>query len=130
MAVGEAVALGPRARAGASEADRVRPIVGWAWVGAAFIAVEVWVMGRWILSGPVRTPAGPSHVPANIKIGAAILQVAFPLLALFVVYRFVVRPWRRDRRLSLDGILVIVISPLLLYWQDPLSNYPQAFWTY
>jgi hypothetical protein len=48
------------------------------------------------------------------------LGVAFWLL--------LVRPWRRERRIQLDGLLCLVF--LSLYWQDIICNYLQHFATY
>lgn len=44
-----------------------------------------------------------------------------------IVYYLIVRPWRRERRLTLDGMLVIGFASI--YWQDPLANYTQNWFT-
>ena len=43
------------------------------------------------------------------------------------VWWFVVRPWRRERRITLDGMLRIVRPDVL---QDPLLNYLNTWCTY
>ena len=53
--------------------------------------------------------------------------LAVPACAAFT-YIFLVRPWRRERRLTLDGTLVL--GCWLMYWQDPLVNYSANFEAY
>ena len=43
-------------------------------------------------------------------------------VAVFFVWRFVIQPWRRDRTLGLDGMLIL--SAFLLWFWDPAAvNY-------
>ncbi len=55
---------------------------------------------------------------------AAILWAALPV----ALWWFFVRPWRRERRISLDGLLVL--STGLMFFQDPLLNYLNTWCTY
>ena len=50
------------------------------------------------------------------------------LLAGFVIYRFVIRPWRRDGQPSTDGLLVIGFATV--WFQDPFSTYYVNWFTY
>jgi hypothetical protein len=59
-----------------------------------------------------------------IRIG----EVGSVAAAVGVAYWFLVRPWRREGRVTLDGLFVIAFASL--YWQDPLANYSQAWVTY
>ncbi|WP_437339720.1 spirocyclase AveC family protein, partial [Mycobacterium colombiense] len=34
---------------------------------------------------------------------------------------FIIRPWRRERRITLDGMLMVSMG--LMFFQDPLLNY-------
>jgi hypothetical protein len=44
------------------------------------------------------------------------------------IYYFIVRPWRRERRITLDGMLLVACG--LLFFQDPLLNYFNTWCTY
>jgi hypothetical protein len=48
--------------------------------------------------------------------------------ALALLYWMLVRPWRRERRFTFDGLLAL--SCLLVVWQDPLSSYFNHWYTY
>jgi hypothetical protein len=53
--------------------------------------------------------------------------ISWPLLGA-CLYWFLVRPWRRERRIATDGLLCLVW--LLLYFWEPLSNYLGNWFTY
>jgi hypothetical protein len=56
-------------------------------VGAAFIVLEVYVFGRWILGGHVHTiGSGPTPVPGLMKAFALGQQIVLPIGALLVIY--------------------------------------------
>ena len=44
------------------------------------------------------------------------------------IYYFLIRPWRRERRITLDGMLFVSCG--LLFFQDPLLNYFNTWSTY
>ena len=107
----------------------VRPVKIWAVVGAGFIALQVYVYSAWILSGDaVRTPTGPTPVPGYMRWSAHSMEAITVSLVVFFGYWFVVRPWRRERRMTLDGLLYLAC--FTLYWADPLLNYAQTWGTY
>lgn len=121
--------LGGAAELGAQVQPSVKPVTIWATVGAAVLAMQVYVWIRWI-TGPyfTRVPAGPSDPPLYMKVpliaNAAILWVALPL----ALWWFFIRPWRRERRITLDGMLVLSCG--LMFFQDPLLNYLNTWCTY
>jgi hypothetical protein len=122
--------LGPPAdRAVEVEPRRVQPVKLWATGGALALALMVYVVGNWI-TGPYfkRVPTGPSQPPGWMKAELVALQVILIPAALAVIYWFFVRPWRRDRRVGIDGVLAIAF--LTLSFQDPLSAYAQPWFTY
>ena len=73
----------------------------------------MWI--RWI-TGPYfeRVPAGPTDPPMYMKIpliaNAVVLWVGLP----FAIWCFFIRPWRRERRITLDGMLLRVDGPDVL----------------
>lgn len=113
---GEAVAGG----------DLVR---GLALIGAALVALELFFVGKWV-TGPnfARIPMGPDRPTGWMETQLAVAQVGFTALGVFGLYWYIVRPWRRDGRISLDGwfcIAGVLASPF-----DPLSNSLQMWFNY
>ncbi len=82
------------------------------------------------MTGPYfkRVPAGPSDPPTLMKV-VLLTWTAVIVLGLPVgIYYFIVRPWRRERRITLDGMLLVACG--LLFFQDPLLNYFNTWSTY
>jgi hypothetical protein len=106
----------------AIEQRKLVPIKWWAGLGALIVAFILYVLSDWI-AGPYfkRVPAGPSDVPAHMEIAGFLFQVLSWPVALGMIYWFAVRPWRGERTLTLDGMLVIAFATL--WFQDPLSAY-------
>ncbi|HYH48888.1 MAG TPA: spirocyclase AveC family protein [Acidimicrobiia bacterium] len=108
---------------------KTRPVILWAALGAFFVALQIYVFSDWILSGKaVRTPPGPTPVPTFMKICAVAWGIVGVPATALVVYHFLIKQWRRAGHLTLDGMFVI--ASILMYWQDPLSNYFQWSFTY
>jgi Spirocyclase AveC-like len=121
--LGGAAALGAEVQ---PSADRIKI---WAVVGGAILVLQLYVWIRWI-TGPYfeRVPAGPSDPPIYMKIpliaNAAVLWVGLP----FALWYFIIRPWVRERRITLDGMLLVSMG--LMFFQDPLLNYFNTWCTY
>jgi hypothetical protein len=111
------------------ERRRTRPVAVFAVTGALIIAFEVFVYTRWI-TGPrfERVNSGPDSPPDWMKFVLNAGQVASVLAGLGCLYWFVYRPYRRDRRLSVDGLFAL--SFLVLSFQDPISSYFGHWFTY
>lgn len=120
---------GGAAGTGAQLQSAVKPVTVWAAVGGALLALQLYVWLRWI-TGPYfeRVPSGPNEPPMYMKVpllaNAIILWVGLP----FAVWWFFIRPWRRERRITLDGMLFISMG--LMFFQDPLLNYLNTWCTY
>jgi len=108
---------------------RTPPLIWWAVAGVAILLFEVVVLSRWI-SGPYFTKVapGPTKEPGWMQPVLDTWQICGILGAGFCFYYFLVRPWRRDHRVSLDGLLVIAFGTL--WFQDPLSAYFGHWFTY
>jgi hypothetical protein len=121
--------LGGAATLGAEVQSPVKPVTIWAAVGGALLILQLYVWTRWI-TGPYfeRVPAGPSDPPMFMKIplmaNAIVLWLALP----FAVWWFIVKPWRRERRITLDGMLLVSMG--LMFFQDPFLNYFNTWCTY
>lgn len=121
-------ALGTR-RATVPEATRSAPVKWWALTGAGILILEAYIFVHWFLSGnATRTPTGSTPVPGWMTVMAHTWEIVGVVALAWCIYWFVVRPWRRERTLTLDGMLVITF--FTLFWQDPLLNYTQTQATY
>ena len=85
----------------------VVPVKWWAGLGLAFLAFQLYLYGAWLLDGPNRTDPGPIDQPGYMDIGVAFMNVGMPIGAAFVLYRYVLRPLRRDGRIGFDGLFVL-----------------------
>jgi uncharacterized protein DUF5135 len=109
--------------------SKAKPVTIWAVVGGALLVLELYVWTRW-LTGPYfeRVPVGPSDPPMYMKVpliaNAVVLWVGLP----FALWWFIIKPWRRERRITLDGMLFG--SMALMFFQDPLLNYLNTWCTY
>jgi hypothetical protein len=121
--------LGGAAALGAEVQSTAKPVTIWATVGGALLVLQLYVWIRWI-TGPYfeRVPAGPSDPPMYMKIplmaNAIVLWLALP----FALWWFIVKPWRRERRITLDGMLLVSMG--LMFFQDPFLNYFNTWCTY
>jgi hypothetical protein len=114
--------------AGQGQAGR-RPVRIWAVIGGLILAFQLYVWIRW-LTGPyfVRVPKGPSDPPTAMKV-ILITWTAVIIAGLPVgIWYFIIRPWRRERRITTDGMLLVACG--LLFFQDPLLNYFNTWSTY
>jgi hypothetical protein len=106
-----------------------RTVQIWAFFGGALLLLQLYVWFQWI-TGPyfVPVPTGVSDPPMYMKImlgvNAAVLVCGLP----FAIWHFWVKPWRNERRITLDGMLMLATG--LMVFQDPLLNYFNTWCTY
>ncbi|MBA3037958.1 MAG: spirocyclase, AveC family [Desulfobacterium sp.] len=102
---------------------KTRPaVVWWAWIGGIWLLFWAYVLIRW-MTGPYFTPvpAGAVPVPGWMDMIMTVWQIAnYPLLALGL-YFLAYKPWRRNRTITLDGMLIIAFMFMSL--QDSCSNF-------
>ncbi|GAB93896.1 spirocyclase AveC family protein [Gordonia rhizosphera] len=101
----------------------------WAIIGGLVLALQLYVWIRWV-SGPYfeRVPSGPTDPPMYMKVfltsNAILMWVILPI----TIWFFIIRPWLRERRITLDGILLVSMG--LMFFQDPMLNYFNTWCTY
>lgn len=122
-------ALGKAHKFDASALPSSKTVRVWAAVGGAVLLLQLYVWIRWV-SGPyfARVPGGPSDPPLYMKIPLTINMVVVCVGLPIAIYWFLVRPWRRERRITLDGLLLISMG--LMFFQDPLLNWFNTWCTY
>ncbi|ADP81267.1 spirocyclase AveC family protein [Pseudofrankia inefficax] len=101
----------------------------WSVVGGVLLLVQLYVWIRWVTSPYfARVPQGPSDPPLYMKIplvvDAAAMWIGLPI----AIWHFLVRPWLRERRITLDGMLLASLG--LMGFQDPLLNYTNTWCVY
>jgi hypothetical protein len=101
---------------------RARPVVYLAVAGAIVLAFELFVLTRWA-TGPTfaRTPTGPDSLSGGRQAFYTGLQVVVTGLIVPCGWFWVVRPWRREGRLTTDGMFAIAAA-MLFFW-DMSMNY-------
>ena len=129
MAV-ETTPVRERSRVAAPSARTPTPvIVWWAGAGALILAFILFVLIRWITSPYFhRVHSGPSPVPDWMKVTITTATVIGFIAVAIVVYLLLIRPWRRERRVTTDGLLVFAFAAMA--FQDPFSNYGGYWFLY
>jgi Spirocyclase AveC-like len=109
--------------------EKTPPVVYWAWLGGAVIALQAYLYISWIASSDFkRVPSGPTPVPGWMKTVGVSWQILATVGAVAVLYFVVFRRWRRDGRLGTDSMLCLAF--LLMEWQDPFINYSGVWFNY
>lgn len=113
----------------AAQDAKVKPVQIWAVAGGALFVLQMYVWTRWI-TGPYfqAVPSGVSDPPLYMKV-PLVANAVFAWIGLpIAVWWFLIRPWRRERRITLDGMLMVSMG--LMFFQDPLLNYLNTWCTY
>lgn len=123
------VAGAPAMRQPYVEERPFKPVKVLAAAGVLALAMEALVIGRWI-AGPhfKQTPVGPSSVPTYMKVGLTALTAIGAAAWLACMWFFLIRPWLRERRITVDGMFAITF--VLIYWLDPFGDWVVPQFTY
>ena len=108
--------------AGANYSQQSKPAVWWATVGVAILAFQLFVLGKWI-TGPyfVATDPGPDPISSQLLLYYKIMQTVIPLLAIFVLWNWLFKPWLREGRMTTDGRLTGAF--VMIFFWDMGMNY-------
>lgn len=99
------------------------PVVYWAVAGAALLAFQIYVLGRWV-TGPnfKRTePAPGADISAGQEFYFLALQVIVPIAMVICLYWWVVRPCRAQKTFTTDAM--IATSAVMIFFWDLNMNY-------
>jgi hypothetical protein len=124
-----AVLEGGPARGAPAEVKRTAPITYWAVLGAIILAFILWIWGKWV-TGPYlkSVPSGPDQPPTWMKAALISLEALATPAALYVLYRVAWRPWRRERRVSFDALMVACF--FFMWFWDPFPGYTGIWFSY
>jgi hypothetical protein len=86
------------------------------------VAFMAYVLISWV-TGPFwkEVPPGPTPLPDWMKACMIGWQIVMPTVWLVLLYRFVVRAWLREKRLTTDGL--ILLAGTTVFFQDPFASY-------
>jgi Spirocyclase AveC-like len=97
-------------------------VLTWAALGALLFAFEIYVLARWI-AGPhfASTGTGADTISSPQKALFIALQVIIPIAAAVALWAWVIRPWRREGRLTTDGMFAL--SGAMIFFWDMCMNF-------
>lgn len=128
------IAAGVRVQQGVVAEKASQPVKWWATLGAAVIALQLYVYTRWVFSPHfARVDSGPDEIPLAMRITTHFFEILSISLLVFGLHRYVYKPLRRDHRLSPLGLMWA--SAVTIYWLDwstnwmvPIGNWGGAVW--
>ncbi|MFF0148166.1 uncharacterized protein DUF5135 [Amycolatopsis sulphurea] len=96
------------------------PVAVWAGIGVMFLAVEVWVLTRWIINGGLHLVPGHGAISPAHKAVLWVWQI-------FLVVAFCATAWHAARTSRRDGHLSVFAAFFIGYftsfWLTPIFNY-------
>jgi hypothetical protein len=105
------------------------PVAWWAAGGAVLVAFEAYVFIAWFASNDFRRIApGPTPLPTSMKVALIACCASTLGLGLWLIWRFVIKAWRRERQLTVVG--AFGLATCLMFWQDPLQNQTVPWFSY
>ncbi len=113
----------------AAKTQKAPALKAWAFIGAVVVAFEIYVWANWVTGPYFKTvPSGPTVPPGWMRAACLIFEVVGPLAIVALFWFVLVRPWRRNGRVTFDGLLISAL--FFVSCQDPLSSYFENWYTY
>ncbi|MUL65815.1 hypothetical protein BOO86_15175 [Mycobacterium sp. CBMA 234] len=86
-----------------------KPVLGWAVVGVVWLVVSAFTMWGWVTGLDFGAPPvlGPDQMPTGKLIGLRIVEFISTSVLAVAVYFLAWKPWRRDKRITLDALLLL-----------------------
>lgn len=108
----------PRARQ-AAESKPIYLFAGW---GLISVLIGLYAMGSWIGSPDFKpSPMGPDPLPGRVFWTLRITEVVALACAVWLLWKFMIKPWRQQGRIGWDGMFML--AGFSLWWTDPIDNY-------
>jgi Spirocyclase AveC-like len=105
------------------------PVAWWSLGGALLLAFEAYVFIAWIASRDfTRVEPGKTQLPGSMKVALVACCISTAGLGIWLIWRFVIKPWRRERQLTVVG--AFGLATCLMVWQDPLQNQTSPWFSY
>ncbi|MCX4760052.1 spirocyclase AveC family protein [Streptomyces sp. NBC_01275] len=120
--------LRPTVAAGFSVRTRISPVGVWSGLGVAAVALQAWVLGRWLIFSELRSAPPSGYRISGARMAAAwALQVvvAATVLSIGIV---LVRRCLRERTVTFDAALYTGL--VLSMWQDPILYWNKLYVVY
>lgn len=119
----------PRRHVESLEPRKTQGFKIWATIGAIYCLVGLYAMSTWVFSSDF-TPVeqGPDDPPTYTIVAIRVMEVIALPMAVAMVWIWGIKPWRRDRRLPTD--MVLIISCCMLWWMDAMYSYTQVTFMY
>lgn len=97
------------------------PVLLWAAAGAVSCAVILRGWAGWLTSSELTaSPHGPDPIGHGSLITIRVVEIISVTTGILIVWRFLVQPLLRERRLSFDGKMILAAIGMWFY--DPLAN--------
>jgi hypothetical protein len=101
----------------------------WAGVGAALVLFFAYIVIDWVTGDYFKSvPQGASDTPGWMHVELIAWQVLSIPAVLALVYHFIVKPWRREKTVGIDGLLLI--GGATMWVQDPWSSAVNHWFVY
>ena len=101
----------PTADAGAVVPDRPssRPVLMWAAVGIVWSIVALTTLAGWVTGDDFGPPEvfGPDEMSTGKLVGLRVVELLSTAVLLVAFHHLAWRPWRRERRITLDALLLL-----------------------
>ncbi|MGV0735050.1 spirocyclase AveC family protein [Mycobacterium syngnathidarum] len=94
------------------------------------MAFEAYVLIKWV-TGPYfeRVPGGPNEPDMFIKVATTVVTAIGVPLMLLAIWHWVVRPWRRSRVVTPEGLMCIWLLTFGWFY-DPLINWFYPYYSF
>jgi hypothetical protein len=107
----------------------MQPVVRWAILGALMLVFMAYVLIKWITGPDFKSvPTGRTTPPDSMKIGEIVFISLSIAADAILLYRMVIRPWIRERRVGTNGLFLLCFA--FMYFQDPVSDAGGYWFTY
>ncbi|MGV6806560.1 MAG: spirocyclase AveC family protein [bacterium] len=111
------------------EGKAFHPVLFWAGVGIFWYLVVIYSMSQWITTGSATFVDPGVDIPSKEMVFWIVsFDIMGPIMALWVTWKFAIKPKLKTGRFSSDGILLFAF--FLMFWQDPMLAYNSPWFLY